>query len=190
MKTVFLISDLHIGHANICTFKRDDGITPLRPWTDVAEMDEAIVERWNDRVRPTDKVYCLGDVAINRRALATVGRLNGDRVLIKGNHDIFKIGDYSPYFRDIRAYHVMNGMILSHIPVHESALYRFGTNIHGHLHDRRVLSSGTDKIDPRYFCVCVEQIDYTPISLEEVQDRIRAQGGVVGFRNGNGPLVD
>jgi hypothetical protein len=49
---------------------------------------------------------------------------------------------------------------------------------------------GSTDIDPRYFSVCVEQIDYTPISLDEVQDRIRAQGGVVGFRNGNGPQVD
>jgi calcineurin-like phosphoesterase family protein len=190
MKTVFIISDTHFGHANICGFKRADGITALRPWTDVTEMDEAMVERWNSRVKPTDKVYHLGDVVINRRALSTLTRLNGDKVLIKGNHDIFQLADYAQHFRDVRGYHVLNGMIFSHIPVHDSALYRFGTNIHGHLHDRRVLVSGTNDIDPRYISACVEQIDYTPISLEEIQDRIRAQGGVVGFRNGNSPQAD
>jgi len=185
-----MISDTHFGHANICNFKRADGVTPLRPWTDVHDMDEAMIERWNSRVRPTDKVYHLGDVVINRRALNTLSRLNGDKVLIKGNHDIFRMSDYSKHFRDIRGYHVLAGMILSHIPVHDSTLYRFGTNIHGHLHDKRVLKPGSHEIDPRYIAVCVEQIDYTPISMEEVQDRIRAQGGVVGFRDGNGPQVD
>jgi calcineurin-like phosphoesterase family protein len=190
MKTTFLISDTHFGHANICGFMRADGVTKLRPWDTVEEMDEAMISRWNSRVQPTDKVYHLGDVLINRRAFATLSRLNGDKVLIKGNHDIYQLKDYAEHFRDIRAYHVLNGLILSHIPVHDSALYRFGANIHGHLHERRVTLPGSTEIDPRYFSVCVEQIDYTPISLDEVQDRIRAQGGVVGFRNGNGPQVD
>lgn len=190
MKTTFVISDTHFGHANICGFKRADGVTPLRPWTSVEEMDEAMVERWNSRVRPNDKCYHLGDVVINRKALATLGRLNGDKVLIKGNHDIFQLSDYAQHFRDVRGYHVLNGMIFSHIPVHDSALYRFGTNIHGHLHDKRVMMPGTDKIDARYFCACVEQTDFAPIALEEIEQRIRAQGGVVGFRNGNGPQVD
>lgn len=190
MKTTFLIGDPHFGHVNICRFPASDGHGKLRPWDDVADMDEAMVERYNAKVGPNDKCYFLGDVCINRRALPILGRLNGDKVLIKGNHDIYRLEEYAPYFRDIRAYHVMNGMILSHIPVHESALYRFGANIHGHLHDKRVMLADGSGIDPRYITVSVEQTDYAPISLDEVQDRIRAQGGVVGFRNGNGPQVD
>ncbi|MGA1873758.1 MAG: hypothetical protein ACMUHY_08805, partial [Thermoplasmatota archaeon] len=45
-----------------------------------------------------------------------------DKVLIKGNHDIFKLTDYTKYFRDIRGYHVMNGLILSHIPISKDSL--------------------------------------------------------------------
>lgn len=192
MPTTFLISDTHFGHEKTCTeFKRSDG-TPLRPFASAEEMDEAMIKRWNDRVRPTDKVYHLGDVVINRKYLSVLDRLNGDKVLIRGNHDIFKITDYYPRFRDIRGYHVMNGMILSHVPIHSDSMERFGCNIHGHLHANRVMRSNGyrgEEIDPRYLCVCVEHTDYTPISLEEAQDRIRAQDGVVGFRNGNRAVV-
>jgi calcineurin-like phosphoesterase family protein len=86
----------------------------------------------------------------------------------------------------------MNGMILTHIPVHESNLYRFGTNIHGHTHTNRVMKTdqyGVERIDPRYQCVCVEQTDFRPILFEDVIKRIENEGGTVGFRNGNGPTM-
>ena len=198
--TIWLYSDPHFGHAGVCKFLRADG-TPLRPWNDPAEMDEALVEKFNERVKPKDKCYILGDVVINRKALATVRRLNGDKVLIKGNHDIFNLKDYLDVgFRDIRAYHVMNGMIMSHIPVHEGQLARFGTNIHGHLHSNRVMKSVPELqvdapqprtykiregIDSRYHCVCVEHTDFAPISFEDVQARIIQEGGSIGFNSGN-----
>ena len=197
---VFLISDTHFGHEKTCTtFKRDDG-SPLRPFSCAEEMDEFMVKSWNERVRPNDKVYHLGDVVIARKCLKTLARLNGDKVLIRGNHDIFQLEDYTTYFRDIRGYHVMNGLILSHVPVHTDSLARFGANIHGHLHANRVRQArGVDvktgeilyskEIDPRYHCVCVEHTEFAPISLEEVYDRIRAEGGTVGFRNGNSAVV-
>jgi calcineurin-like phosphoesterase family protein len=195
MPAVFLVSDTHFGHAGVCRFTRNDGVTKLRPWTDPEEMDEAMVKAWNERVRPNDKVYHLGDVVINRKALPILNRLNGDKVLIRGNHDIFKDEDYTPYFRSLRGYHVMNGMILSHIPVHPESLGRFGVNIHGHLHANRVMvplaTSGVlDRIDPRYHCVCVEQTpDFAPILFEDVVKRIKDEGGVIGFQNGNGPAM-
>ena len=188
MPSVFLVSDTHFGHAGVCRFTRDDGVTKLRPWDNAEEMDEAMVTAWNDRVKPTDKVYHLGDAVINRRALATLGRLNGDKVLIRGNHDIFRDDEYRRYFRELRAYHVMNGMILSHIPIHEDSLGRFGTNIHGHLHSNRVMKDGA--VDARYHNVSVEQLpDFAPILFEDVIKRIKDEGGEVGFRNGNGPSM-
>jgi calcineurin-like phosphoesterase family protein len=200
MPNVFLTSDTHFGHVNICNFTNYDG-SPVRPWDSVEEMDEEMVKRWNDTVGPKDKVYHLGDVVINRKSLQILDRLNGDKVLIKGNHDIFPLKDYVKYFRDIRAYHVMNGCILSHIPVHKDSIARFGANIHGHTHGNRVrklrgvnVKTGellySDVIDPDYFCVCVEQTDYRPISFEDVLKKIKDQGGQVGFRNGNGPAID
>ena len=194
MPSVFLVSDTHFGHAGVCRFTHSDGITKLRPWDTAEEMDEAMVQAWNDRVRPTDKVYHLGDVVINRKSLKTLSRLNGDKVLIRGNHDIFRDDEYRTYFRELRAYHVMNGMILSHIPIHTDSLGRFGVNIHGHLHASRVmyrdLFSDESLVDTRYHCVCVEQTpDFAPILFEDVIKRIEAEGGSVGFKNGNGPTM-
>jgi calcineurin-like phosphoesterase family protein len=200
MPAVFLVSDTHFGHHGVCRFMRNDGVTKLRPFDDPHEMDEHMVEAWNDTVRPNDKVYHLGDVVINRKSLGIMSRLNGDKVLIRGNHDIFRDDEYRQYFRELRAYHVMNGMILSHIPVHPESLGRFGVNIHGHLHANRVMKPrGVDartgeilysnEIDPRYHCVCVEQTDFAPILFEDVIKRIEAEGGVVGFKNGNGPAM-
>ena len=185
MPAVFLVSDTHFGHTGVCRFMGPDGVTKLRPWDNADEMDDEMVRRWNETVRPNDKVYHLGDVVINRKALKTLHRLNGDKVLIKGNHDIFRLEDYTPYFRDIRAYHVMNGCILSHIPMHESNLGRFGTNIHGHTHAYRVMKKdyGREIVDPRYHCVCVEQTDFRPILLEDVFKRIIEEGGSVGMKS-------
>ena len=192
MPSVFLVSDTHFGHAGVCRFTRDDGFTKLRPWDNPDEMDEAMVKAWNETVKPTDKVYHLGDVVINRKALKTLHRLNGDKVLIKGNHDIFRLEEYTQHFREVRAYHVMNGMILSHIPIHPESLGRFGVNIHGHLHSNRVMKDngyGGKVIDPRYHSVCVELTDFRPILFEDVIKRIQEEGGQVGFKNGNGPTM-
>jgi calcineurin-like phosphoesterase family protein len=200
MPAVFLTSDTHFGHAGVCRFTESDGVTKIRPWTDPDEMDEEMIKRWNDTVRPNDKVYHLGDVVINRKSLKTLSRLNGDKVLIRGNHDIFRDDEYRMYFRELRAYHVMNGMILSHIPLHEASLGRFGVNIHGHLHSNRVKKArGIDaktgatlystENDVRYHCVCVEQTDFTPILFEDVIKRIEAEGGTVGMRSGNVPTM-
>jgi calcineurin-like phosphoesterase family protein len=84
--------------------------------------------------------------------------------------------------------------------VHEASLGRFGTNIHGHLHANRVMKAcGVDaktgvikygtEIDVRYHNVCVEQTDYAPILFEDVIKRIKEEGGTVGFKNGNGPIM-
>ena len=200
MPSVFLISDTHFGHEKTCTvFKRADG-SPLRPFSCAEEMDEFMIKAWNDRVRPGDKIYHLGDVVISRKFLHVLTRLNGDKVLIRGNHDIFKLEDYTQYFRDVRGYHVMNGLILSHIPVHPDNLARFGCSIHGHLHANRIMKARGvdartgeilygDEIDPRYYNVSVEQTDFAPILFEDVLKRIREEGGHVGFRDGGSVVM-
>ena len=203
MYNTFIVSDTHFGHEKTCTvFKREDG-SPLRSFRDADEMNAEMIKRWNAVVRPHDKVYHLGDVVINKKFLYILPLLNGKKRLIRGNHDIFRDDEYRQYFRELRAYHVMNGMILSHIPLHPESLGRFGTNIHGHTHGYRVkkmrgidVKTGTilysDENDVRYHCVCVEQTDFAPILLEDVYKRIEAEGGQVGFNPnayGNGSAM-
>ena len=185
MSKTFLYSDPHFSHSGMCKFTKKDG-TKVRPWDDPAEMDDELVRLFNETVGVGDKVYFLGDVVINRKGLKVLERLNcKNLVLIKGNHDIFNLDDYTRYFRDIRAYHVLKGVILSHIPIHPESLGRFGCQIHGHLHTDRVMmddGAGNKVVDPRYLCVCVEQIDYRPILLEDAFKRIIDQGGGVDFK--------
>ena len=189
MSNRFLISDTHFGHTNTWEkFTLADG-TPLRPFTSTEEMDEAMVENWNKTVRPQDTVYHLGDVVIARRHLETVKRLNGRKILIRGNHDIFRDKDYyEAGFEQIHGVRVfVDQFILSHIPLHPDCVgERFKRNVHGHLHGNRIMRSvdeitstvfggkeyrnvvSSNQIDPRYLCVCVEQINYTPISFDDV----------------------
>jgi calcineurin-like phosphoesterase family protein len=173
MPNTFLISDTHFGQEGICQFLNWDG-SKVRPWDTAAEMDEAMVERWNATVGPGDKVYHLGDVAIARKSLAIMARLNGKKVLIRGNHDIFKLNDYLPHFYDIRGSHKLGNLILSHIPVHPDAITNRWCqgNVHGHTHANLVMAG--DQPDPRYFNVCAERIHYTPMALDDLLLRVAA----------------
>ena len=173
-KRAFVWADLHLGHERACYFLTDDG-KRTRPFDSVEAMDDALVDANNATVQPGDRVYILGDVAIRRRALAVLARMNGRKILVKGNHDIHKLKDYLPYFEDIRSVVVLPKarVVLSHIPVHERALDRWVGNIHGHLHDKRVLAGA--KPDPRYLCVSVEQTGFAPVLLDEALERLAAQ---------------
>lgn len=171
MSNIFFASDHHFHHTNILTFKKEDG-SPLRVFDDVNHMNEYMVMQHNRVVSPNDKVYFLGDVTMakNANSLSILGRMNGEKILIKGNHDLASASQYLEYFKDIRAVHQFEGIILSHIPIHVESLGRWGANVHGHLHSNIVYKSGTKIPDKRYICVCMEQLDdYKPISLEQVK---------------------
>lgn len=164
MKT-FITSDLHLGQHNIYRFCDKFG-NRLRSYADNADDgDEYIIECWNSVVSPTDKVYVLGDVVITRKTLPKLDRLHGRKVLIRGNHDIFKLSDYAKYFKDIRGTHKLDAFILSHYPIHEHSLPVWcKANIHGHLHGDTV---GL----PKYFNVCIDNYEKpTPIDFEYIRN--------------------
>jgi calcineurin-like phosphoesterase family protein len=163
----FLISDTHFGHANILNFKKSDG-TPLREgFTDIKEHDLELIKRWNYVVGKNDKVYHLGDVGFTNFPYVKniFDNLNGEKILIKGNHDNFKLSQYAQIFKDVRAVHTLDKIVLSHIPLHPMCLDRWKGNAHGHLHEHLVY----DGLD-RYVNVCVEHIDYSPIEFESVRE--------------------
>jgi calcineurin-like phosphoesterase family protein len=177
MANIFFCSDHHFHHENILKFKDAEG-NPLRAFSGVNHMNEHIVVQHNSVVRPHDKVYFLGDVTMARNAkgLEILARLNGEKVLIKGNHDLCSINQYLQYFKDVRGSHQFDGMILTHIPIHPESLARWGLNVHGHLHKNIVKMPLSQIPDNRYFNVSMEQINYTPISLEEVKKNARMFG--------------
>lgn len=185
-KETWLIGCTHFGHEAMYKFMRQNG-EKVRPFSSAAEGDAYMVDAWNSRVKPGDKVYVLGDVAFSPQDIAILSTLHGSKILIKGNHDDMDAAVYLKYFRDIRATHQLADEILSHIPIHPGSLYRYKKskywiNIHAHLHAEAVMedSDGSpDELmrpalteDPRYFSVCVERIGFAPISLSEVRQKI------------------
>ena len=173
MSNIFFRSDDHFGHeATFTKFKRADG-SPLRIFDDVAHMNEYMVMQHNRVVGPKDKTYFLGDLAMHKRYLPIIHRMNGEKVLIRGNHDEENASVYLNYFKDVRGSHQFDGMLFTHIPVHPSCLYRWKVNVHGHLHANNILLPD-GSIDDRYYSVCVEQLeDYTPISLEALKEKLK-----------------
>ena len=199
----FVISDHHLGHTNSWEkFKLEDG-SPLRPFTSNEEMNETMIERHNAKVKEQDTVYFLGDVVINKKYLELVKRMNGRKILVRGNHDIFKDEEYREVgFQQLHGVRVfVDKFILSHIPLHPDCVTeRFRVNVHGHLHANQVMSwqvideDIVYKPDPRYLCVCVEQTDYTPLHFDEVEQRIQQrwkdaeyEGPAKAWGNGSGP---
>ena len=176
MKT-FVIADPHFGHKGVTHFTKADG-SKLRPWDTVEEMDAALVATWNSVVTDHDLVYVLGDFCINRRALPLATRLKGRKKLVAGNHDTMRAQEYLDVgFEDIKACVVQADAILTHIPIHPACMNRWQINIHGHLHSKMILHGGLfefwDVIDSRYRCVSAENINFTPLDLNEILKDLR-----------------
>lgn len=169
MANIFFISDTHFGHRNLLQFKREDN-SHLRHYQTVEEMNSDLIYKWNSVVGKHDKVYHLGDLALQVSNLDFMYELNGSKVLYKGNHDKMDLSQYAKHFKDIRGADHKGEFkfMLSHIPLHKASIKLGFTNVHGHLHHRSL-------DDPSYFNVAVERINYTPISYEELKEAIRAR---------------
>jgi len=170
MKT-FLISDLHLGHNGVYKFTHGNTKTRIREWASNAdEGDKILMDRWNSVVGKYDRVYVLGDVVIPRKALDQLENFNGKKILIRGNHDIFKLKDYEKYFEDVRGSHKLGDFLLTHIPIHPESIARWTKgNIHGHLHSNLVMKRnwwGKESIDRRYINVSVEHLNGVPINFD------------------------
>ena len=181
MANLWFVSDTHFRHANILTFKRSDGSFVRPGFVDCVDMDETMIERWNSVVKPPDHVYHLGDVSMMRPRFVRnqLNRLNGHKRLIRGNHDIYKTKEYLEFFDEIYGMRVLDNIIFTHIPIHPASLGRFAANVHGHTHANPDLDNHSRKKEDGtitqvpYINVSVEQINYTPVSLEWIKARIK-----------------
>lgn len=113
----FYISDLHLGHANVIGFDN-------RPFESVEDMETEIIWRWNNRVAPQDTVYIIGDFSwkTNKDWIPVLNRLEGRKVLIRGNHDPKHIdGRLRKMFDDVKDYKEIsdNGrkVCMCHFPI-------------------------------------------------------------------------
>ena len=183
MHNIWVWSDTHFHHTNIWkVFKLADG-SPARPFTSDEEMDETMVANHNALVRPQDHVYHLGDFTMWRQDtggwMARLrSRLNGHKRIVLGNHDALPSGWYFANFDKVLACRVLDGLLLTHIPVHVQSLGRFKANVHGHLHHNRIMRGSAERHtpDPRYINVCVERTNYAPVALEQLLAEVKHGG--------------
>lgn len=80
---VYFTADMHLGHRGIITMRE-------RPFSDVDEMNKTLIRSYNAVVNKNDTVYILGDICHHMEVDAVnkiIGKLNGKKYLIAGNHD-------------------------------------------------------------------------------------------------------
>ncbi len=165
-RKIFLIADTHFGHENIIKYEN-------RPFDDLKDMDEVMIKKWNSVVGKDDIVYHLGDVSFynKEKTKAIISRLNGKKILIKGNHD----KDSNQWWRDVGFFEVSEypiilneWVILQHTPptyINEAMPYYY---IYGHVHNTEMYQT----ITKTSACVCVERWDYTPVDIEEIKNLV------------------
>jgi len=79
--SILFTSDQHFGHANIIKFLE-------RPFRDVHEMDQTLIDAWNDAVGPDDVVYHLGDFTLTDSLSPWIHALTfGQLIIVPGSHD-------------------------------------------------------------------------------------------------------
>lgn len=164
MRNIWVISDTHLNHANMLKFTGSDGKV-FRPFNDVIEMNERIVQGWNSVVSEQDIVYHLGDVYLGNGKLANdyLYALHGHKRLVLGNHDNGKDQLLQRHFQKIMAWRMWpkEQLLLTHFPAHAGSLRPGMMNVHGHIHQNQSPPGP-------YFNVCVEPLNYVPMHLDEL----------------------
>ena len=175
----FYISDWHYGHSNIIAFDN-------RPFTDVQQMNEALVDNWNQAVSSGDIVYVLGDMFWCKasEAVPVLRSLNGQKFLVKGNHDRCGSADFDKQFVKISEYMEVddNGrkVVLCHYPIVCFKNHFYGWyHLYGHVHtsfeanmmehDRYLMEELYGKPCPMFNVgAMMPYINYTPRTLDEI----------------------
>jgi len=158
MSNVWFTSDLHFEEDNIAKH-RNFGDTK-------EEHDEHIIDNINSFVRKRDKLFILGDVARSIAGLPKLGRLNGVKELIIGNHDNLATERYLEHVIKVHGFRRYKKFWLTHCPVHPQEIYRCRGNIHGHLHN----GAATPPLPYPYFNVNLDYNSGYPVSLEIIQE--------------------
>lgn len=172
--TDFFTSDTHFGHANVIKYSN-------RPYASKEEMDEKMIANWNSVVKPTDRVFHLGDFsfASENRTMTILDQLVGEKHLIFGNHDksLRKSKGVQQRFVWCRDYHEMYGqvdgedikLVLCHYPmITWNKSGRGSYMLHGHCHGNLTYPYKARIID-----VGVDPQGYFPMSFAQVHAKLK-----------------
>jgi len=162
MSSVWFTSDHHFGHKRIIELAK-------RPFASVEEMDEHMIECWNDVVKPGDLVYHLGDFAFADHT-PYLKRLRGQKRLILGNHD------HSNRVKKAEGWATVDSLL--HVTVDDTPLvlchyamrvwsqsHHGAIHLYGHSH-------GNLKGDSQSLDVGVDCWAFEPVSLDEIKSRL------------------
>jgi calcineurin-like phosphoesterase family protein len=172
---IYFISDTHFNHKGSLNWPNGKA----RPFHNVEDMNQYIIENWNKIVKDEDTVYFIGDFAyksnINKAELI-FQQLKGKKHLIIGNHDnkiACKFKNCWESISDIKYFtYEKIDFVLCHYPMKSWKNSNRGSiHLHGHTHGS--LQKENEAIN-RYDC-SVEVIDYTPISIEQIINIKRKQ---------------
>lgn len=166
---IYFISDTHFYHSNIIKYCH-------RPFKDVYQMNEELISNWNKVVKQSDTIYHLGDFSFagNEDIKDVFVKLNGNKILLRGNHDRksvkfyeeigFKVLTHGPIILDEYK------LILSHVPVPDKQIPESYLNLHGHIHNKKINDDYPPKFysESKHFNVSSDVIDFKPISLAKI----------------------
>ena len=169
MSTIWFTSDFHFNHDK-------DFIYRPRGFSNVVEMNRALLENYNSLVKPEDTVYILGDCCLcdTEASIEILKALNGKKYLAFGNHDTdnrLKRFAQENIFEDIKfGYRLRIGnktLVLTHYPsLVANPNENWTLNFYGHTHtaDRFELFG-----DSACYNVGVDAHDNCPVCLDEIQ---------------------
>lgn len=184
MSKKFYISDWHYGHANCIAFDN-------RPFKDVDEMNYELVRRWNSVVSPGDCVYVLGDMFWCKPAEAApvLTQLNGQKFLVKGNHDQTGNKDFDKHFVKISEYMEIKDdgrkIVLCHYPIVCFKNHYYGSyHLYGHVHnsfEHNMVEHDRMLMQELYGRPCrmanvgamMPYMDYTPRTFDEISSAMQ-----------------
>ena len=181
---MFFTSDTHFCHSNIIKYCK-------RPFANIAENDEEIIRRWNEKVPEDGIVFHLGDVAFGdpERVDNILERLNDTIYLVIGNHDWRRIVNNHKWRFEMMTQQInmkigKRHIILNHYPMlafsgawrGEDATYQ----LFGHVHTSPYTDEGLDQQRMKYlftsqYDVGVDNNNFTPVSWKEVDQIINNQ---------------
>ena len=166
---VWFISDLHLAHKNIIKYCS-------RPFDNVNQMNEILIQNWNKKIRVEDRVFVLGDFALcgKDKIIEFGNQLKGRKILILGNHDGASLTTYyNAGFEMVSKFPIIfqDFFILSHEPIEFLPLNTPFVNIFGHVHNDMRFPT----ITPRGACVSVERWNYMPVEFNQLISLIKSE---------------
>lgn len=167
---IWVWSDIHFGHGNIIKYCD-------RPFASADEMNETMIANHNSVVKPEDLVIWVGDVSFMREEPTNeiLKQLNGDRILIIGNHDIdnkrkrLKVLDFNEHHLLYTIDDPTTPLLFTHYTMENTPLPWI--NIHGHVHNNPY--DVQDSL--QHINVSVEVLGYTPMHLNRLKEMAKTR---------------